>query len=54
MPATVGIYLLVAACVMLFAHVWQQHAKRGPLEWLWHSSYLRLAGHARSKAAATV
>lgn len=53
-PATVGIYLLVVACVMLFAHVWQRHAKRGPLEWLWHASYLRLAGHARSKAAATV
>ena len=50
-PATVAVYIVVAACVMLFAHVWQRHARRGPLEWLWHVSYLRLAQGARSKDA---
>lgn len=40
--ATVGIYLLVAACVMLFCHIWQRRWKRGPLERLWHVSYRRL------------
>lgn len=50
-PATVGIYLLVAACVMLFAHLWQRHAKRGPLEWLWHRSYLRLTRGSRANDA---
>ncbi|MBD9469918.1 DUF418 domain-containing protein [Pseudoxanthomonas sp. PXM01] len=50
-PATVGIYLLVAAGVMLFAHLWQRHAKRGPLEWLWHRSYLRLTRGSRANDA---
>ncbi|WP_225583286.1 DUF418 domain-containing protein [Pseudoxanthomonas sp. PXM02] len=53
-PATVGIYLLVAACVMLFAHLWQRHAKRGPLEWLWHVSYLRLTRGSRTGGAVAV
>ena len=47
-PVTVAVYVVVAACVMLFAHVWQRHARRGPLEWLWHVSYLQLAPGARS------
>ncbi|MDR7069530.1 uncharacterized protein J2X02_002381 [Pseudoxanthomonas japonensis] len=50
-PATIAVYALVAACVMLFAHVWQRRAKRGPLEWLWHVSYLRLTRGARTKVA---
>lgn len=52
-PATVAAYLLVVASVMLFAHAWQRHAVRGPLEWLWHASYLRLSRGARAKAAVT-
>ncbi|RYZ70445.1 MAG: DUF418 domain-containing protein [Lysobacteraceae bacterium] len=51
-PATVAAYLLVAACVMLFAHAWQRHATRGPLEWLWHASYLRLTRGPRGKVMA--
>lgn len=50
-PATVAAYLLVAACVMLFAHVWQRHARRGPLEWLWHVSYRRLTRGMRADGA---
>jgi len=49
--ATVMAYLLVAACVMLFAHVWQRHARRGPLEWLWHVSYRRLTRGMRADGA---
>ena len=50
-PATVMVYSLVAACVMLFAHVWQRHARRGPLEWLWHVSYRRLTRGMRADRA---
>ena len=46
--ATVGIYVLVAACVMLFCHVWQRRWTRGPLEWLWHVSYRRLTRRSRA------
>ena len=51
-PVTVTAYLLVAACVMLFAHAWQRHARRGPLEWLWHVSYQRLTRGMRADRAA--
>nr|WP_298132425.1 DUF418 domain-containing protein [uncultured Pseudoxanthomonas sp.] len=49
--ATVGIYLLVATCVMLFCHVWQRCWTRGPLEWLWHVSYRRLTRGSRADGA---
>ena len=49
--ATVGIYLLVAAGVMLFCRVWQRRWTRGPLEWLWHVSYRRLTRGSRAGAA---
>ena len=52
-PATLAAYLLVVASVMLFAHAWQRHAARGPLEWLWHASYLRLGRGTRTKATVT-
>ena len=51
-PVTVTAYLLVAACVMLFAHAWQRHARRGPLEWLWHVSYQRLTRGMRADRVA--
>jgi len=42
-PATVAIYLCVAACVLLFAHLWLRRFARGPLEWIWHALYRRLS-----------
>ncbi|MET4612686.1 uncharacterized protein ABIC28_003679 [Rhodococcus sp. PvR044] len=46
-PATVAIYLGVAAAVIAAAHLWLRRFQRGPVEWLWHRSYLLLAGDGR-------
>lgn len=43
-PATVALFVLVSALVGLFAHLWLRRFQRGPLEWLWHVAYRRLAG----------
>ncbi|SEK96696.1 DUF418 domain-containing protein [Rhodococcus maanshanensis] len=43
-PATVAIYLGVGAVVIVAAHLWLRRFERGPVEWLWHRSYLLLAG----------
>lgn len=45
-PATVAVFLLVAAGVAAFAHLWLRRFRQGPLEWLWHAGYRRLAGAA--------
>jgi uncharacterized protein len=45
-PATVAVFLLVGSLVALFAHLWLRRFRQGPLEWLWHASYRRLAGPA--------
>ncbi|TDK27500.1 DUF418 domain-containing protein [Luteimonas aestuarii] len=42
-PATVAVFLAVAGMVMVFAHLWLRRFRRGPLEWLWHAGYRRLA-----------
>lgn len=42
-PATIGLYLLVAAVVMLAAHLWLRRFHRGPLEWAWQASYRSLS-----------
>ncbi|WP_405495888.1 DUF418 domain-containing protein [Nocardia sp. NBC_00511] len=42
-PFTVGIYLLVCALMLVFAHLWLRRFERGPVEWLWHSGYRALA-----------
>jgi uncharacterized protein len=42
-PATVGTYIVVVAVVMVFAHLWLRRFTRGPVEWLWNSSYQALA-----------
>ncbi|MGW8651451.1 DUF418 domain-containing protein, partial [Nocardia salmonicida] len=43
-PFTVAIYLLVAAAIILFAHLWLRRFERGPVEWLWNRTYRALAG----------
>ncbi|HLS77251.1 MAG TPA: DUF418 domain-containing protein, partial [Nocardia sp.] len=43
-PFTVGVYLLVSAIVVTAAHLWLRRFERGPVEWLWHRCYHRLAG----------
>lgn len=43
-PFTLGMYLLVCAIVVTAAHLWLRRFERGPVEWLWHMSYRRLAG----------
>lgn len=43
-PATIAIYLVVVAVVMTFAHLWLRRFRRGPVEWLWNTSYRALAG----------
>ena len=40
-PATVALYLLVSAAIMLFAHLWLRRFSRGPLEGLWNAGYRR-------------
>ena len=41
-PATVALYLAVVAVVVTFAHLWLRRFARGPMEWLWTSSYRAL------------
>ncbi|MFJ4654901.1 DUF418 domain-containing protein [Nocardia sp. NPDC088792] len=36
---TVGIYLLVCAFMLTFAHCWLRRFERGPVEWLWNRGY---------------
>ncbi|WP_448612281.1 DUF418 domain-containing protein [Geodermatophilus sp. URMC 60] len=43
-PATIAVYLAVVAVVVAFAHLWLRRFDRGPVEWLWHSSYRALTG----------
>jgi uncharacterized protein len=38
-PVTIAIYLAVAAITMTFAHLWLRRFERGPVEWLWNSTY---------------
>ncbi|WP_433490342.1 DUF418 domain-containing protein [Nocardia grenadensis] len=38
-PFTVVVYVTVCAVIALFAHCWLRRFARGPVEWLWHSSY---------------
>ncbi|MEV0042943.1 DUF418 domain-containing protein [Nocardia rhamnosiphila] len=38
-PFTVAVYVTVCAVITLFAHCWLRRFDRGPVEWLWHSSY---------------
>ena len=41
-PATVALYLAVVAVVVTFAYLWLRRFARGPVEWLWNSSYRAL------------
>jgi uncharacterized protein len=41
-PATVALYLAIVAVVVTFAHLWLRRFARGPVEWLWNSSYRAL------------
>ncbi|MGV9673697.1 DUF418 domain-containing protein [Nocardia sp. NPDC003482] len=50
-PFTVGIYLLVCALMMVFAHAWLRRFARGPVEWLWHKGYRLLAREGRDAPA---
>jgi uncharacterized protein len=43
-PATIGVYLAVVTVVVAFAHLWLRRVDRGPVEWLWNSSYRALTG----------
>lgn len=42
-PATAAIYLVVATATVLFAHLWLRRWRRGPVEWLWNTSYRAVA-----------
>ncbi|MGV0835421.1 DUF418 domain-containing protein [Mycolicibacterium thermoresistibile] len=43
-PTTIVVYLAVAALMIVFAHLWLRRFDRGPVEWLWNTSYRALAG----------
>ncbi|MGW4248446.1 DUF418 domain-containing protein [Nocardia sp. NPDC004722] len=43
-PFTAGIYVLVCALMLSFAHLWLRRFERGPVEWLWNRSYRALTG----------
>jgi uncharacterized protein len=43
-PATIAVYLAVVTVVVAFAHLWLRRFDRGPVEWLWNSSYRALTG----------
>ncbi|ORA35651.1 hypothetical protein BST13_13980 [Mycobacterium aquaticum] len=47
-PATIAIYLTVVVVIVTFAHLWLRRFRRGPVEWLWNTSYRALAGGATS------
>jgi uncharacterized protein len=51
-PATVGIYGVVIAVVMAFAHLWFRRFHRGPVEWLWNTGYRALARQPAPQASA--
>jgi uncharacterized protein len=42
-PATVGVFVVVIAVVTTFAHLWLRRFDRGPVEWLWNTSYRTLS-----------
>lgn len=42
-PATIAVFALVSVAMMVFARLWMRRFERGPLEWLWHESYVRLS-----------
>ncbi|WP_067562850.1 DUF418 domain-containing protein [Nocardia acidivorans] len=42
-PFTLAVYLIVSACILIFAHAWLRRFDRGPVEWLWNASYRALA-----------
>jgi uncharacterized protein len=42
-PVTIAIYLVVAAITMTFAHLWLRRFDRGPVEWLWNTTYRAIA-----------
>ncbi|MEV6276955.1 DUF418 domain-containing protein [Nocardia sp. NPDC051832] len=42
-PFTIGMYVLVSLIIITAAHLWLRRFERGPVEWLWHSSYRFLA-----------
>jgi len=46
-PVTVVAFVVIAALVIAFAHLWLRWFDQGPLEWLWKKSYLALSGPAR-------
>lgn len=41
-PVTIGVYLLVCAVIVTAAHLWLRRFDRGPVEWLWNASVVRL------------
>ncbi|BBX92148.1 DUF418 domain-containing protein [Mycolicibacterium boenickei] len=48
-PVTVAVYLVVVAVVTCFAHLWLRRFRRGPVEWLWNTSYRALADRTRER-----
>jgi uncharacterized protein len=38
-PMTIVVYAAVIAIVMTFAHLWLRRYERGPVEWLWNTTY---------------
>lgn len=51
-PFTIAVYIVTAALMLVFAHLWLRRFERGPVEWLWQVSYRTLAE--RKSTAATV
>ncbi|MFE6860937.1 DUF418 domain-containing protein [Nocardia sp. NPDC057668] len=50
-PFTVGVYLVVSAAMLVFAHLWLRRFGRGPVEWLWNASYRALAERGSTRTA---
>lgn len=42
-PFTIAVYLIVSACMLVFAHLWLRRFDKGPVEWMWNASYRALA-----------
>ncbi|MEE3851473.1 DUF418 domain-containing protein [Gordonia sp. LSe1-13] len=42
-PATIALFVAITVVMMLGSHLWLTRFERGPLEWLWHRGYERLA-----------
>ncbi|MCQ4120470.1 DUF418 domain-containing protein [Rhodococcus tibetensis] len=53
-PATVALFIMVSATLVVVSRLWLRRFERGPLEWLTHAGYQRFARTDRKPVTASV